>query len=134
MIQKYLIVGLFFILLSLFITIEYDIIGDIGIHYNINQSKQDIELYIYPTNETCYQTSEDLEKTLDILDSIYTIMADKWMVYQYRDNIKNRHNKHIHKDYVRLMKRINFNKLLIHGELNKRNFYNVRDNVVLPKK
>lgn len=120
---------IFFIIFFAFMVLEFNFKDDIIMNHHINRTNKIIEDYKELRFDFKELDSNDLYKSFHITDSLQTNLEEKWLSYVTVSIIKNKHNQNIQHRYVKIQQEINFMKLLISTEINRRQYEYIRLNV-----
>lgn len=119
----------FIILFFVFTILEFNFKDDFIMSYNINQTHKTLNKYSKKKFDFNELESKTLYKFLDITDSLQYNLEQDWITYVTISVIKDKHNQNIQHKYVKTQQEINFIKLLITTEINRRQYEYVRLNV-----
>lgn len=119
----------FIILFFAFVLLEFNFKDDFIMSYNINQTHKTLDKYSKKKFDFNELESKTLYKFLGIADSLQHNLEQDWITYVTISVIKDKHNQNIQHKYVKTQQEINFIKLLITTEINRRQYEYVRSNV-----
>lgn len=119
----------FFILFFSFAVLEFNFKDEIIMCYNISQTHKVLEPYKEYQFNFNELTDKDLKDALSVTDSLQTRLEQKWIRYVTISVIKDKHNGSVQHDYIRTQKDINFIRLMITTEINRRQYENIRRSI-----